>query len=60
MRVSVLLQITGDDGVTIPAQEIATFDKVTERMEDLGLSIAEAKALLASVQTRTVKGQTIA
>ncbi|MEO8713671.1 MAG: ISKra4 family transposase [Acetobacteraceae bacterium] len=58
MRVTVLLQITGDDGVTAPAEVVATFGKAIERMEDLGLSIAEGKALLTAVQTRTVKGQT--
>jgi hypothetical protein len=42
MRVRVLLQITTDDGA---AMEVAIFEKDTERPEDLGLSIAEGKAL---------------
>ena len=57
MRVSILLQITDDDGSAGAAEEIATFEKATERPEDLGLSIAEGKALLAAVQNRTVVAQ---
>ena len=57
MRVKVLLQITEDDGIAGAAAEVAAFEKVTERPEDLGLSIAEAKALLAAVQQRTVDAQ---
>lgn len=60
MRVSVLLQIIGDDGVATPAEEIADFDKATNRAEDLGLSIAEGKAVLAALQSRTVKAQAVA
>jgi hypothetical protein len=50
MHVRVLLQITSDDGSAGAASKIAAFEKVTERPEDLGLSIAEAKALLAAVE----------
>ena len=53
MRVRVLLQITGDDGTAGDAREVAAFEKATERPEDLGLSIAEGKALLAAVQQRS-------
>jgi hypothetical protein len=57
MRIAILLQITGEDGAVVPVEEIVVFDKATERPEDLGLSIAEAKALLAAVQHRTVMAQ---
>jgi hypothetical protein len=57
MRVKVLLQITDDDGSAGAAAEVAAFEKLTERPEDLGLSIAEAKALLAAVQQQTVDAQ---
>ena len=57
MRVSILLQITGDDGAVGPAEEMTAFEKTTERPEDLGLSIAEGKAMLAAVQARTVLAQ---
>jgi len=57
MRVSILLQITGDDGAVRPTENVATFEKVTERPEDLGLSIAEDTTMLAAVQARTVLAQ---
>lgn len=57
MRVRVLLQITGDDGTVSPAEEVAAFEKVTERPEDLGLSIAEGKAMLAAAQRQVVDVQ---
>lgn len=57
MRLAILIQITGDDGVAAPVEQVATFEKPTERSEDLGLSLAEGKALLAAVQHRVVGGQ---
>ena len=57
MRVKILLQITTDDGITAMAEEVAAFEKVTERPEDLGLSIADGKALMAAVQQRIVNAQ---
>jgi hypothetical protein len=59
MRVKILLQITDDDGTAAMAEEVAAFEKVTERPEDLGLSIAEGKALLAAVQQRTIDAQIV-
>jgi hypothetical protein len=57
MRVRALLQITGDDGAAGDAIEAAVFEKRTERPEDLGLSIADGKALMAAVQQRVVNAQ---
>ena len=57
MHVSILLQITNDEGVATSAEEVAAFQKVTERPEDVGLSLADGKALLAAVQCRVVKAQ---
>ena len=57
MRVKVLLQITAEDGTAGDAAEVAVFEKQTERPEDLGLSIAEGKALMAAVQQRVVDAQ---
>ena len=54
MRVKVLLQITAEDGTAGGAAEVAVFEKPTERPEDLGLSIAEGKALMAAIQQRVV------
>ncbi len=56
MRVKVLLQLTAEDGNAAAAQ-VAVFEKQTERPEDLGLSIAEGKALMAAVQQRVVDAQ---
>ena len=57
MRVKVLLQITAEDGTAGDAAEVAVFEKQTERPEDLGLSIAEGKALMAAVQQQLVNAQ---
>jgi len=57
MRVRVLLQITDDDGSGGVAEEVATLEKATEPPEHLGVSIADAKELLAAIQHRTVVAQ---
>jgi hypothetical protein len=57
MRVRVLLQITSDDGAAGDAMEVAAFEKRTGRPEDLGLSIADGKTLMAAVQQRVVNAQ---
>src|SRR3954469_3592417 len=57
MHVRILLQITGDDGTPGPANEIAAFEKTVERPEDLGLSLAEGKALTAAIHRRVVQAQ---
>jgi hypothetical protein len=57
MRVRVLLEIAADDGTAGAATEVAVFTKQTERAEDLGLSIAEGKALMAAVQQQVVDAQ---
>jgi hypothetical protein len=60
MRVRVLLQITGDDGTASAVEEVALFEKVTEHPEDLGVSIAEGKVVMAVIQRRTVNAQAAA
>ena len=57
MRISILLQITDDRGITGASEEVAAFEKATERSEDLGLLMAEGKALLAAIQSKTVTTQ---
>ena len=57
MRVTILLQITADDGTIGTAEEVAAFEKMTERAEDVGLSLADGKTLIAAVQRRTVQTQ---
>jgi len=58
MRVKILLQITTDDGASGLVEEIASLAKSVERVEDLGLSLAESKILLAAAQLRIVEAQT--
>ena len=55
MRVKVFLEVTAEDGSTGGAAEVAVFEKQTERAEDLGLSIAEGKALTAAIQQHIVE-----
>ena len=57
MRVRILLQMTGDDGIAGAVEEIAAFEKVTERPEQVGLSLAEGKTVLAAVQHGIVHAQ---
>src|SRR3954469_21461946 len=57
MHVRILLQITGDDGTPGPADEIAILKKRVERPEDLGLSLAEGKAVTAAIQRHVVNAQ---
>lgn len=57
MRVRILLQISDKDGVDGAVEEVAVFEKATERPEDVGLSIAESKALLAVLQHKLVEAQ---
>ncbi len=58
MRVKILLQITTDDGAPGDIEEIASLGKGADRAEDLGLSLAESKLLLAAAQQRIVEAQT--
>jgi hypothetical protein len=57
MRIRILLQISNDDDVVGAAEEAVAFAKATQRSEDVGLSIAESKALLAAIQERLVEAQ---
>ena len=57
MRVRIMLQITGDDGIPGAVEEVAAFDKETERPEQVGLSLAEGQSLLAAVQHDIVQAQ---
>jgi hypothetical protein len=57
MQVRIMLQIVGDDGTIGNAEQVASLTKITERAEDLGLSLAESKVLLAAAQQRIVEAQ---
>src|SRR3954471_18379687 len=53
MHVRILLQITADDGAASLTEEVTAFEKSAERPEDLGLSLAEGKAVTAAIVSRT-------
>jgi hypothetical protein len=53
MRVKLLLEIEGETS----AEEIAVFNKGFDRIEEIGLSLAEAKDLLGRFQRRVVEAQ---
>src|SRR5215210_3114631 len=57
MHVRILLQITADDGAASPTEEVTAFEKSAERPEDLGLSLAEGKAVTAAIQRQVVNTQ---
>jgi len=57
MHVRILLQIIADDSTAGTVEEVTAFEKQVERPEDLGLSLAEGKALTAAVQHQIVKAQ---
>lgn len=57
MRIRILLQLGDDDGA---AEAVAVFAKETEQPEDIGLSIAESKTLLAVIQKGLVAAQAAA
>jgi hypothetical protein len=60
MRVRILLQVAADNADFAAAEEVATFEKRAAGIEDLGLSLAEGKVLLAATQQRVVERQTAA
>jgi hypothetical protein len=60
VRVRVLLQVAPEDGAFGDAAEVATFEKGADRLEAVGLSLAEGKAVLAAVQHRIVELQAAA
>ena len=57
MHVGVLLQITAEDGTPEEIQEVVAFEKQTQRSEQIGLSLAEGKAMLAEVQVPLVRAK---
>ena len=58
MRVQIQLRIVADDDSVISDDtELVLLDKSDDRLEAIGLSLAEAKTLLAGVQQRLVTAQ---
>ena len=54
MRVKVQLVIQADDSGSDTTHDIAIFEKDCQRIEQLGLSLAEAKQLLTQLQQQVV------
>jgi hypothetical protein len=57
MRIQIQLRIVTDDDGVIRADEILRLDKGDDRLEAIGLSLGEAKAVLAGIQERGVTAQ---
>ena len=57
MRVEIQLRIVGDDGTVISDGEVLHLEQADDRLAAIGLSLAEAKTLLADIQNRVVTAQ---
>ena len=57
MKLKVQLVVCADDGREEQVHEVATLDKDCQRIEHLGLTLAEAKQLLATLQQHLVAQQ---
>jgi hypothetical protein len=57
MRVQVQLRIVGDDDTVISDDVVLRLDRTDDHLTAVGLSLTEAKALLADVQNRLVAAQ---
>jgi hypothetical protein len=57
VQVQLQLRIVGNDGTVLTDAEILRLDKSDERLETLGLSLAEAKTLQERLQRQVVAAQ---
>ena len=57
MRIEIKLQITDDDGTSLAEDDVLVLEKGHHHVEEVGLSLAEAKDLLARLQERVVSAQ---
>jgi hypothetical protein len=57
VQVKILLQLMSDDDAPGDVEEVISFSKTVERAEDLGLSLAEGKAVIAAAQQLIVEAQ---
>src|SRR3954471_15517821 len=55
MRVQIQLRIVTDDETVLREDVIACFDKGDDQLEEIGLSLEQAKTVLAGAQTRLVR-----
>src|SRR5690348_4076342 len=57
MRIQLQLRVVADDDSVISDDEILRLDKGDDQVEAIGLSLVEAKAVLAGIQQRVVIAQ---
>ena len=57
MRVQIQLRIVTDDDTVLSEDVIACFDKGDDQLEEIGLSLEQAKTVLAGAQTSLVAAQ---
>ena len=57
MRVQIQLRIVSDDETVLSEDVIACFDKGDDQLEEIGLSLDQAKTVLASAQVNLVAAQ---
>src|SRR4051812_32779404 len=57
MRVQIQLRIVTDDETVLSEDVIACFDKGDDQLEEIGMSLEQAKTVLAGAQTRLVAAQ---
>src|SRR3954452_7380775 len=57
MRVQIQVRIVTDDDTVLSEDVIACFDKGDDQLEEIGLSLEQAKAVLAGAQTSLVAAQ---
>src|SRR3954451_9945793 len=57
MRVQIQLRIVTDDDTVLSEDVIACFDKGDDQLEEVGLSLEQAKTMLAGAQTSLVAAQ---
>ena len=57
MRVQIQLRIVSDDETVLSDDVIACFDKGDDQLEEIGLSLDQAKTVLASAQVNLVAAQ---
>src|SRR3954452_988616 len=57
MRVQIQVRIVTDDETVLSEDVIACFDKGDDQLEEIGMSLEQAKTMLASAQTRLVAAQ---
>jgi hypothetical protein len=57
MRVQIQLRIVSDDDTVLSEDVIACFDKGDDQLEEIGLSLDQAKTVLAGAQVSLVAAQ---